>query len=1345
MKRQRIGAGTEIVDRGSVRGVAVAERAVRHHRALRAAQRPAQVVAVVARVRRQAVEIYARAFVQGERVGVALPARVDRAVGFRVQLQRGRRVVDDLVHIEGVGETAGVLRGPDPALDDQRVAATDRGDDSLRAGDRSTAVEPRRAGDLTSVRIEQPPRDPVAVVRAQRGHVEREPLAGTGVEAVQIGFVGRVQRRAGRLAERELGRGRGIEHAERIGTGRRAVGAHPQLVRSGQHQLHGGIRRAVLPRFAVVETAVGDFHATRAGQGPAETAVVVRREAVDQYQRGLVDREHVVVDFARRRDRPAGGSADRQVRAGEFRQRRIPLQEHAETVVDGARFPGPAFEQQVVATGQHQRRRRAVLEIFRSEQLPAGGIEQPPVGAAGRQRQAVEHDLVTGGGIESVDRGRVARVQRARDLLVERDRLGLRQRGEQERELRRGVAAGVDGQRVGAGDQFEQRVGTVLGGIRIHEGTRGHLDAARSAECPVEPVAAVVGAGVEQQRARLGQRERVMHALTGMRDLAFDERAGCQGIAQVLHVVDDEAEILQVRGIVDPAFQRDHVLAVEGGGEHIAVGEGARLAGQHAVAQRIEHPDGKAALRACDRVEEEALPGGGGEAVEAGFGWRRQQRAVVALRREVGHRRPVRLVHAPVTDQAGLAAAEQLVVARRDLRTRARHVPDPHLVDQADEALLGAFASTDAEVVAPVDVAERARSFVGVHQRAVGVGAHGTVVVGHRDVRPLIERRHVTGIDPGPARVRIREGPADRAVRETRDLVLALLVDDDAAPGTPGTGRGRAYPGLDRERRTHAQRGAIAHAQRPAGTVQHQRAVGLALRVDQRRTRVGKGVRKVQAAVGQRAAHLGPRHERLRHREVEHAEAEVTARIADAVDRERVGARCQPQQRIAAYVRTVRLVEATPRNLGSQRPDQRPRHRAVGQGIEQQHAVLADRELVRLPLPRHRDGAAHALADRDRGRPGRVLDLVQRQAVARRTRGVAPALDQQRVGAVQRQRRQFTVLAGVVHLARREHQTVQRIEQAPVHIATGTTGHVEEEPVAGAADEAVDPRLVGGIERLLLRHAVGEFVALAQVEQPEAVVTGRILGAVDGKQVLAGFEVEHRIRIEIDRIGLAQRAGRDHRPTRPAQRPVDPVGVGQRVENHPRGVVEREGVAIGFAGDIERAVHARDHEGGQRIRGEQHALLHRLEQQAVAYGWALGSGRRGWAPQTFVQEFGECTGPADVSLAARGVESTHDAVPFVFCGCDNLPQMHEQCVTVRSNFLQFCASHIISNEHASATGGGATKRASGAPASAASTSPRSTQIASSISVASSTSASLATWATQPIISDEGNGHGWLTT
>ena len=116
---QRVSAWRKLQDGRSIVGVAVAERAVRDQRTTRTAQRPAQVIAVVAEVGSLPVKIDQLGFGQREGVDVALPGQIDGLILHLVQIERDR-IVTDQRHIEAVGaHVAAVVF----AFHEQRIAA----------------------------------------------------------------------------------------------------------------------------------------------------------------------------------------------------------------------------------------------------------------------------------------------------------------------------------------------------------------------------------------------------------------------------------------------------------------------------------------------------------------------------------------------------------------------------------------------------------------------------------------------------------------------------------------------------------------------------------------------------------------------------------------------------------------------------------------------------------------------------------------------------------------------------------------------------------------------------------------------------------------------------------------------------------------------------------------------------------------------------------------------------------------------------------------------------------------------------------------------------------------------
>ena len=360
----------------TIGGVTGAEGACGDHRAARAPERPVQRGAAGARV-----EIQRIGRIELECVGVALPCHGDRAAGEHAEFERGRRGAGHLMQLEGVGKARRVGSRIDPTLDDQRVAPVERHEKTVLS--RPAAVEGSRAQNLPAPRVEQPPRDHAAVVRIEAGHVQVESLPGAGVEAVQIGLVGWIQRRADRAAQRDLAGCCNVEHTKGIVPCHRITGAHANLVGSRHDQLYTRVLRAVLPRVAVIEVALRNLDPTRAAQCPQQGAI--RREAVEEHERGLGDREHMFGDFPATPERATHGGAKCELRALQCRQGRVSLPVHPESMVGRAGVRDPALEQQVVAAAQHEREWLAGLEGFRPEHLPATRVEKPPVGYATRQ------------------------------------------------------------------------------------------------------------------------------------------------------------------------------------------------------------------------------------------------------------------------------------------------------------------------------------------------------------------------------------------------------------------------------------------------------------------------------------------------------------------------------------------------------------------------------------------------------------------------------------------------------------------------------------------------------------------------------------------------------------------------------------------------------------------------------------------------------------------------------------------------------------------------------------------------------------------------------------------------
>ncbi len=185
MHRQGVAARPQIVDRGAIVGIAATERPVRHHRALRTAQRPAQIVAVVVRVRRQVIEIHPRRGIEREGVGVALARHRDR-LALRLAEHQRQRLVLDRVHAHAVGLHGGLVVA---RFEQQRVLAVEGERQRAHILARG-AVEARRSEHGTPERIEQPP---ARITTTARHDVEEDLLPGHRREAVRVGLGCRIE------------------------------------------------------------------------------------------------------------------------------------------------------------------------------------------------------------------------------------------------------------------------------------------------------------------------------------------------------------------------------------------------------------------------------------------------------------------------------------------------------------------------------------------------------------------------------------------------------------------------------------------------------------------------------------------------------------------------------------------------------------------------------------------------------------------------------------------------------------------------------------------------------------------------------------------------------------------------------------------------------------------------------------------------------------------------------------------------------------------------------------------------------------------------------------------------
>ena len=210
------------------------------------------------------------------------------------------------------------------------------------------------------------------------------------------------------------------------------------------------------------------------------------------------------------------------------------------------------------------------------------------------------------------------------------------------------------------------------------------------------------------------------------------------------------------------------------------------------------------------------------------------ERPVVVVRGEIEHLvtrgeriAVARLLELPVALEAGLGAGDLTVEVTLDVVGGARDVPDPDLVDLAGEILpVGAcLAAADRKVVLAADAADVAAALEGMDQHAVGIGVDPAAIEHHGDLGPDILLRDVSGVDPGPARIPVRESPPDRAVGEAGNLVLPFLVQDDAATAAAGSRAGRTDPRFHGHLAGHGQAGRIAHLHDVRGVARRVLAV----------------------------------------------------------------------------------------------------------------------------------------------------------------------------------------------------------------------------------------------------------------------------------------------------------------------------------------------------------------------------------------------------------------------------------------------------------------------------------------------------------------------------------------
>ena len=201
----------------------------------------------------------------------------------------------------------------------------------------------------------------------------------------------------------------------------------------------------------------------------------------------------------------------------------------------------------------------------------------------------------------------------------------------------------------------------------------------------------------------------------------------------------------------------------------------------------------------------------------------------------------------------------------------------------------------------------------------------------------------------------------------------------------------------------------------------------------------------------------------------------------------------------------------------------------------------------------------------------------QREAVVGATRGVGPSLDQQRVDTVLRQRDRAAVGAQVCQAG---DLVPQGIEDSPVGVAAIEQA-VEIHALAGTGGELVGVGLARRVEPRVDSRTQRQRSCLGQVDQAEAVGARGVAHTIDAQVVIACRKIHCDAAAEVDRVGPRKGPVRHQVAAGPAQRPVDVVVVGQRVEHHAQVVGQSEGIPVGFAGHVQGGVDARAHRVGR--------------------------------------------------------------------------------------------------------------------------------------------------------------------
>ena len=370
-----------------------------------------------------------------------------------------------------------------------------------------------RAEHQSGVRVHEAPG---RTVSALADHRAADLIARAGVEAVHVGLAARVQAGADGGPQRQGARRRQVDQVELVVARGVRAAVYGQGVVAGHQFQHRGAAKLV--GIAGREAAPGHDVAARPAEGPVEARVV--RPGVEIQGLGAGQAEGVAVALADVGDAGADGCAQGQGRSLVLHRL------HLEAVAGVAAVVEAALDQQRVLPGQRQHDLgvlAGVVELCRPEHRASVGVEQAPVGVAVGAAQRVKVVALAGrGDVEAVGRRRVGRRQHAADQGPGRDRAGLRQVQQAERERRHDVVHGVHTQRVVARQQVEE--GRVVDRVAIGEAATAHDHAARSAQCPVQVAVARDGVEIEP-RGRIGQREGVVAALARLVNAAAHDDA----------------------------------------------------------------------------------------------------------------------------------------------------------------------------------------------------------------------------------------------------------------------------------------------------------------------------------------------------------------------------------------------------------------------------------------------------------------------------------------------------------------------------------------------------------------------------------------------------------------------------------------------------------------------------------------------------------------------------------------------------------------------------------------------------------------------------------------------------